>query len=328
MAHLIDNQQHLAEWVRNQRDNIDIAVAFWGDGAIEMLGLSPERAFRILLDLGTGGTNPNEVRKLLKIAPKSVRCVDRLHAKAYIAEKELVVGSANASANGLGLEGGEATRWHELGLRTDDVSAVKEAKGWFDRQWRSAKLIDDEMLQAAEKAWKNRQRTRPMSTAQKKTNLLEAVRANPSEFTNRRIWVTVIFEDLSKEARKELKEIKKEIGYEPLVFEDWSSMPVNAKLVCFTRLPDANFEKYGNGILFTGEQKQRGNLKSVTPSDIFGYKIGPISTWRKLLKRAEATDPKAWKRDKCLFMDLAMFVDRYGEVIEDLPDASSKSAER
>lgn len=328
MAHLIDNQQHLAEWVRNQRDNIDIAVAFWGDGAVEMLGLSPDRAFRILLDLGTGGTNPNEVRKLLKIAPKSVRCVDRLHAKAYIAEKELVLGSANASANGLGLEGTEATRWRELGLRTDDVNAVKEAKSWFDRQWRSAKLIDKEMLQAAEKAWKNRQRTRPISTAQKRENLLDAVRASPSEFRNRGIWVMVIIDDLSKKAKTELRKIKKQIGYEPLVIEGWPSMPANAKLVCFTKFPDDDFQKYGNGILFTGEQKQKGNLKFVTPSDIFGYRIRPISTWRKLLKRAEATDPKAWKRDKGLFMDFAEFVDRYGEAIEDLPDASAKSAER
>lgn len=328
MIHLIDNQQQLAEWVRNQEGNIDIAVAFWGDGAADMLGLSPERVFRILLDLETGGTNPNEVRKLLNIAPKSVKCLDRLHAKAYIAEKELVVGSANASANGLGLEGGEANRWHELGLHTDDVSAVKEAKNWFDRQWSSAKPINEEMLQAAELAWKNRQRNRPMSTAQKSTNLLDAVRANSSEFRNRGIWVTVILEELSKKAKDELAKIEKQLGYEPLVFEDWPSMPVNAKLVCFTRLSDADFEKYGSGILFTGEQKQQGNLKIVTPSDISGYKLGRISAWRKMLKKAEATDQKAWNREGGLFMDIAEFVDRYGEVIEGVPDASSKSAER
>lgn len=318
MARLIENQQHLAEWVRSQRGKIDIAVAFWGDGAVEMLGLSSKRKFRILLDLATGGTNPYEVRKLLSIAPDSVKCLDRLHAKVYVTDKELVVGSANASANGLGVEGKEASHWHELGLLTDNAPPVAEAKNWFNRQWRSAELITEPMLQAAEKAWKNRQRNRPMTRATKSQNLLDAVIANPSEFRNRGIWVVVFVEDLSKKAKAEVAAIEENTGHAPHVFENWPAMPANAKLVSFSKFAGEDFKKDGDSILFTGERKQRGWLKFVTPSEVAGYQIGPVSDWRKFLKRAEAADPKAWEREGIWLRDLAEFVDLYGPNADDV----------
>ena len=52
MTRLIHDQQHLAKWVRDLKGSLDIAVAFWGAGAIEALGLdNPAREVRVLLNL-------------------------------------------------------------------------------------------------------------------------------------------------------------------------------------------------------------------------------------------------------------------------------------
>jgi HKD family nuclease len=90
-------------------------VAFWGQGALKALGLDQaQRKVRILLDLSAGATNPQVVRELLALHPEKVRNIPRLHAKTYIGENEITVGSANASANGLGIEGLAANKWFLL----------------------------------------------------------------------------------------------------------------------------------------------------------------------------------------------------------------------
>ena len=67
---LIQNQQDLARWVREKEDHLDIAVAFWGAGAVEQLGLDgSKKRFRILLDLTSGGSNPKVVQQLLDLRP-------------------------------------------------------------------------------------------------------------------------------------------------------------------------------------------------------------------------------------------------------------------
>ncbi len=52
---IIENQQELAEWVRHHKKHLDIAVAFWGEGALKQLDLdNPSKSFRILLELSSG----------------------------------------------------------------------------------------------------------------------------------------------------------------------------------------------------------------------------------------------------------------------------------
>lgn len=130
---LIENQQHLAQWVRDTRGPLDLAVAFWGKGAVEELSLKKARPIRVLLELQSGGTNPAEVRRLMDLAHVEVRQLPRLHAKVYIANNAVLIGSTNASANGLGSEGSESTRWHELAVRTNDLAVVRDTQRWLRR---------------------------------------------------------------------------------------------------------------------------------------------------------------------------------------------------
>lgn len=101
-----------------------------------VLGLAERRAKTlILLELDCGGSNPAEIELLWRTLGKErVRCLPRLHAKTFIAANEVLIGSANASANGLGAEGNEAKHWHELILLSHDPIAVDEARNWFSQK--------------------------------------------------------------------------------------------------------------------------------------------------------------------------------------------------
>ena len=83
-----------------------LAVAYWGSGAVARFGLNAVRKrtvdIEITCDLMSGACNPSEVKKLIKLfGPDRVRTRDRLHAKAWITDVGCVLGSSNASANGL-----------------------------------------------------------------------------------------------------------------------------------------------------------------------------------------------------------------------------------
>ena len=135
--------------------NGSFAVAFWGAGAAGKLHQGGQGEFRAICNLASGGTNPFEIRKLNR---KNIRQSDTLHAKVYIGSQNVIVGSANISANGLGFEGIEQARWTEAGTLAHDTAAALE---WFDKLWNEAREIMESDLKEAEKVWNRRQKARP-----------------------------------------------------------------------------------------------------------------------------------------------------------------------
>jgi hypothetical protein len=69
-----------------------------------------------------------------------------------------VVASANASANGLGLEGREVGGWIEAGTVLSDPSIPSH---WFEELWKQSRVISSGDLKAAQAAWDARQRVKP-----------------------------------------------------------------------------------------------------------------------------------------------------------------------
>jgi hypothetical protein len=92
-----------ADWVR-------VAVACWGAGsrALFDFGKAANKDVKIVCDLMSGACNPDEVESLIGFfGDDRVLTLDGLHAKVWLTEHGAIVGSSNASANGLGLEGDE-----------------------------------------------------------------------------------------------------------------------------------------------------------------------------------------------------------------------------
>jgi hypothetical protein len=110
------------------------AVAFWGNGALTSLGLDGRGAIgaKIICNLESGATNPDVVKQLIQ-SGAVVRSNPKLHAKVYASSSTIILGSSNASANGLVVEGkNELTGWIEANIMTDDPTLVGKVGKWFN----------------------------------------------------------------------------------------------------------------------------------------------------------------------------------------------------
>ena len=163
--------------------DIRCAVAFWGDGASSLL-TSSDRATpaRVICDITLGGTNPNELRALGAPVNPNLRHIPKLHSKIYLSNLGVVVGSANASNNGLGIVA-EAL-YLEAGVHAEPGSEVHDqAARWFESLWARAEQVDDAALQGCISAWDRRSiDQRPPHRAQSPDSLLDRVLVDPSQF--------------------------------------------------------------------------------------------------------------------------------------------------
>jgi hypothetical protein len=140
---------------------LDMAIAFWGRGAQDILASGKSGTRRIVCNLVSGGTNPSVIRALLDTTDIDIRQNDSLHAKVLLGAEHGIVGSANFSANGLGFEGDERGSWIEAGFLLHDHAHLAEARQWFESLWKSAQMITENMLVAAEENWRRNRTRRP-----------------------------------------------------------------------------------------------------------------------------------------------------------------------
>jgi hypothetical protein len=168
-----------------QPPRAELAVAYWGAGSFETLGIQGDKPVRILCDLMNAGCNPAEIAKALTSPYSSnvkVRHVPRLHSKVYISEKSIIVGSPNASDNGLG----ESPRMNiEAAILVDDVAIISEARTWFEEIWSDdtrSQEVDHDLIERSKKI------PRPPLRA----TFLEELVNNPAYFGNS---VTLVYID-------------------------------------------------------------------------------------------------------------------------------------
>jgi hypothetical protein len=177
----------------------------YGKGALEKerLNITGSKPTRIICDLLSGGCNPNEIERLLDLSSErdvQVRHLNRLHAKVYWTPTAAIVGSANASANGLGDEGNLGTI--EAALLTDDKVALNAAAAWFEKIWEKAKTIDGVLLAQGREAWLRR------APAPNPEDTVLKVYVNDPEWFRRKLWITYYFSEASDAAEKKFHEIK------------------------------------------------------------------------------------------------------------------------
>lgn len=160
-----DQYKHQLEQLLDDEQELSLAFAFWGEGAVGLISDRPGKNFHVLCNLKSGGTNPYVIRELCELAASSdariqIRQCDRLHAKIAIGIHKTLIGSANISANGLGLGDQRTAHWLEAGVLTSDEAVVGGARDWFDELWQSNAVrgIEDEDIVAAAKIWTQNRR--------------------------------------------------------------------------------------------------------------------------------------------------------------------------
>ncbi|MGQ2948403.1 MAG: phospholipase D family protein [Agrobacterium sp.] len=200
------------------------AVAFWGKDAATVLGISSRsKPLKIICNLQSGACNPLEIRKLLKLAPSvEVRTSPRLHAKVYWTPSGVVIGSSNASANGLAVEGNELSSWSEANVYTNDHAILEQSSDWFDKQFDQSQPISDADLLQAEEVWDRRRYDCPLVVS-KNTSLIQLVCDNIEHSIWEKVKVTCWQEDLSQDAASRLSVIAANhpSADELLAYEGW-----------------------------------------------------------------------------------------------------------
>jgi phosphatidylserine/phosphatidylglycerophosphate/cardiolipin synthase-like enzyme len=78
-----------------------------------------------------------------------VRHRSGLHAKVAITDTDLVVGSSNASAAGLGFNELSAETLIEAGALLSDARSRSDAASWFENEWERGTALDDKILATA-----------------------------------------------------------------------------------------------------------------------------------------------------------------------------------
>jgi hypothetical protein len=208
---------------------VRMAVAFWGDGATEGFCLDAKgKSATVICNLKSGGTNPIEIKRLIDNKVSVLQC-DTLHGKVYLFDEHIILGSSNASANGLALQGRELSGWNEANIVTDMRQIYDDAERWFNEL--EVRSITPDDLEAAKVAFSKR-RASPSGEVLPELSLIEAVNAQPESFKDKRIYLCVY---LSKFDQAQIKLVEREkIKYNSTTVDavGWQ-VPIDAKLVCF-----------------------------------------------------------------------------------------------
>ena len=131
--------------------DVMLAVAFWGAGATENLCLSSVKTAKIICNIESGCCNPEEINRLRQLHPRiELKTLNSLHSKVYLAENVAVIGSSNASSNGLVFDT-DSTGWREMNVEVQDISVVGNLKKWFESQWNEASSDIDAALKIGAK---------------------------------------------------------------------------------------------------------------------------------------------------------------------------------
>lgn len=217
----------------SQSEAIDIAVAFWGEGASTLL-TGPGKRFRILCNLTSGGTNPMEIEALLE-DKHDVLHLEDLHAKVVVGDRLAIVGSANFSTNGLNIQGNEFDGWQEAGYATDKTEDLQQMREWFETQWKRGSKITPRIIEQAQANWAKRCANRvPMSSNHK-----SVLSMTPAELEGRNIFVALWRGDPSPEAQSEstlvldqqedVSPAKDTMNWD--IFEDWDEIKVGQTVI-------------------------------------------------------------------------------------------------
>ena len=158
------------------------AVAFWGKGSSNLIeGGIEGSGLRIVCDISMGGCHPDALRSLGAPDDGDVRYHDGLHAKVYLSDRGVIVGSANASDNGVGFGTNGAVLVEAGTFHTAASKAWAQASDWFEALHFDALQVDEAALDKAARLFRPR-RASHAAVAGRHGSLLDMIVADPDRF--------------------------------------------------------------------------------------------------------------------------------------------------
>lgn len=282
-----------AKWVR-------IAVPYWGRSAVSRLGLDVLNTgdVRIVCNLRSGGCNPDEVEKLLGRFGQAVKTADNLHAKLWITDRFVILGSSNASTNGLGMEAGGSEKLIEANVKLTDINHIGHMTKRFDEIYESSNNINKVDISIARKMYnKIIQNSYIIGDS-----ILDAAVSDPAQFEGKDISVWVWNPPPASKEAKEKFTAEKEVRRGKNI--DFYEKCGNLK--CGQYIIDINPEEspISIGIYKILEDNPRVKISVVGKGSyihlctkveaIGGLDLGDKSRWRAAAKKAAESGKDAW----------------------------------
>jgi len=233
----IQTKKQIEQMFRDSQ-NIYLAVAFWGLGSSDLIKKVKDKKIKIICNLESGATNPFEIIKIGQlIGFKNIRSIENLHAKVYCADKKLILGSSNFSANGLSLEGDETNKLIEANLLVDNTQIVNQAKEWFNNLWKSARGVDEKYCKKFNDLWGKKRNKIRSST--KNQDFFEAF--EDGAYSGEKFYIVIDTEEFTKEEEtigiKEAKAATKGdlyyAGRELYFWSDYQNVPREAYIISY-----------------------------------------------------------------------------------------------
>jgi hypothetical protein len=170
--------------------NVDCAVAFWGVGMRDHLFPKwGDGKVRIVCDISMGATCRAALDELGAPLNKNLRVHNGLHGKIYLSPRGVVIGSPNASDNGVGTVAGAGGKLLETAVFCPAGSEVYlETARWFDELFQNAPVVcKTELSGAPERSGELRQRFSRTQLAA--LSLLNRLKCCPQNFPKLHIAV-------------------------------------------------------------------------------------------------------------------------------------------
>ena len=159
------------------------AVAFWGKGVDAFLAHveTDRKNLRVICDVSMGGSHPDALRSIGAPQNAAIRYHDGLHAKVYLSAAGVVVGSANASDNGLGFGSGDAGLVEAAIFHSAGTAGWQAAVAWFEGVHGDARQVDEAALDRARRLFRPRVELKGAASP-RPGSLLDMVLADPGRF--------------------------------------------------------------------------------------------------------------------------------------------------
>ncbi|UFN47759.1 phospholipase D family protein [Roseomonas sp. OT10] len=215
--------------------NLRCAVAFWGKGShsfFESMGARPQD-WRVVCNIDLGGTSPDALIELGAPENNRLRHKSGLHTKVYISDQGVIIGSANASDNGIGFDSEGAKLIEAATFHEPNTPVWQATANWFEKVFESSHKVDEAAVELA-RARFVKSRNSMVSEVSRPGSLLDMICLKPEEFGDLSFVVSRIAsdeEDISN-ARQKAKKIrpdeKEEIDAMPKngVFTNWQARDV------------------------------------------------------------------------------------------------------
>ena len=163
----------------NWKQPLQIAVSYWGEGALESTGLCKRikqensKPIQVLCDLFSGACNPDPIEELTNTSAEKVqvKTLAGLHAKVWICGSNVIVGSANVSSNGLGFDDKKSKEGNvEASVEVSEKEFAEKVQIWFNEQWERADSVTVTKIKEAKDLWKKRRKSKYLNKVKDSNN--------------------------------------------------------------------------------------------------------------------------------------------------------------